>query len=200
MGDSNKFLKHETAATSAAEGLSRENRVDRMVVKDLQRQLANAFVLFSNYKHYHWQVFVPMFRDLHELFDQLANEVLGTIDPLAERVRMIGPDPLADPVEWTNIATVSVATPHTSLRYMLEEADQNVLIVIREMRLAAYTAGEHRDPGTVDLFARFVQVHEKHEWWLRDMLKRSDGLGELEESGSRNQPAGLSQAPGTPDL
>ena len=54
--------------------------------------------------------------------------------------------------------------------------DQNVLIVIREMRLAAYSADEHRDPGTVDLFARFVQMHEKHEWWLRDMLRRGDGL------------------------
>ena len=200
MADSNKFLNRETVATSAAEGLSRENRVDRMVVRDLQRQLANAFVLFSNYKHYHWQVFGPMFRDLHELFDQLANEVLGTIDPLAERVRMIGPDLLADPVEWTNIATVSVATPHASLRYMLEEADQNVLIVIREMRLAAFTAGEFRDPGTVDLFARFVQVHEKHEWWLRDMLRRADGFGEPGDSGSRNRDAGLGQVPGTPDF
>ncbi|HKE87043.1 MAG TPA: ferritin-like domain-containing protein [Vicinamibacterales bacterium] len=175
MGDSNKFL-NETVATSAAGELSRENRVDSLVVKDLQRQLANAFVLFSNYKHYHWQVFGPMFRDLHELFDQLANEVLASIDPLAERVRMLGPDPLADPVEWTNIATVSVATPQTSLRYMLEEADQNVLIVIRELRLAAFTADEQRDPATVDLFARFVQMHEKHKWWLRDMLRRADGL------------------------
>jgi starvation-inducible DNA-binding protein len=174
--DSTKFLNRETVATAAAEELSRENRGDGIVVKDLQRQLANAFVLFGNYKHYHWQVFGPMFRDLHELFDQLANEVLSTIDPLAERVRMIGPDPVADPIEWTNLASVSVATPHTSLRYMIEEADQNVLIVIREMRLAAYSADEHRDPGTVDLFARFVQLHEKHEWWLRDILRRGDGL------------------------
>jgi starvation-inducible DNA-binding protein len=171
-----KFLARETVATSAAEELPRVHRGDGIVVRDLQRQLANAFVLFGNYKHYHWQVFGPLFRDLHELFDQLASEVLATIDPLAERVRMIGPDPVADPIEWTNIASVSVATPHTSLRYMIEEADQNALIVIREMRMAACSAEEHRDPGTVDLFARFVQVHEKHEWWLRDMLRRGDGL------------------------
>src|SRR5215510_12595456 len=82
VGDT-KFLNRETAATAAAEELSRENRGDGIVVRDLQRQLANAFVLFGNYKHYHWQVFGPMFRDLHELFDQLASEVLGTIDPLA---------------------------------------------------------------------------------------------------------------------
>ena len=176
MGDANQFLNRETVATAAAEELSRENRGDGIVVKDLQRQLANAFVLFGNYKHYHWQVFGPMFRDLHELFDHLASDVLSTIDPLAERIRMVGPDPVSDPEDWANIASVSVATPHTSLRYMIEEADQNVLIVIREMRLAAYSADEHRDPGTVDLFARFVQMHEKHEWWLRDMLRRGDGL------------------------
>jgi starvation-inducible DNA-binding protein len=174
--ENRKFLARETVATTAAAELSRENRGDGLVVRDLQRQLANAFVLFGNYKHYHWQVFGPLFRDLHELFDLLANDVLSTIDPLAERIRMIGPDPVSDPTEWTHLASVSVATPHTSLRYMIEEADQNVLIVIREMRLAAYSADEHRDPGTVDLFTRFVQTHEKAEWWLRDMLRRGDGL------------------------
>ena len=40
----------------------------------------------------------------------------------------------------------------------------------------AKTAEAHGDPGTVDLFSRFVQVHEKQEWWLRDMLRTGDGL------------------------
>src|SRR5262245_22812071 len=118
VGDSNNFLNRDSAAPAVPAELSREHRVDGIVVMDLQRQLANAFVLFNNYKRYHWQVFNPMFRDLHELFDQLANEVIATIDPFAERVRAIRPDPLADPVEWRNIATISVSMPHTSLRHM----------------------------------------------------------------------------------
>jgi starvation-inducible DNA-binding protein len=48
--------------------------------------------------------------------------------------------------------------------------------VIREMREAAHQADEHNDPGTVDLFSRLVQVHERHEWWLRDTLRAGDGL------------------------
>ena len=48
--------------------------------------MANAFVLYANYKHYHWQTYGPLFRDLHKLFDKLANDVLSTIDELAERV------------------------------------------------------------------------------------------------------------------
>jgi hypothetical protein len=27
-----------------------------------------------------------------------------------------------------------------------------------------------------------VQIHEKHEWWLRDMLKKDDGFFETKAS------------------
>jgi starvation-inducible DNA-binding protein len=48
--------------------------------------------------------------------------------------------------------------------------------LIRDIRQAVKLADEHGDPGTVDLPSRLVQVHEKHEWWLRDMLRKGDGL------------------------
>lgn len=158
------------------EELSRENTPDSPVVKDLRRQVANAWVLYANYKHYHWQTFGPLFRDMHKLFDSLAKDVLPTLDEFAERVRMIGQDPPRHLLEATDLATVSLAAPHSTVREMVEEADRNLLIVIREMREAARTADEHNDPGTVDLFSRTVQIHEKHEWWMRDVLKTGDGL------------------------
>ena len=73
--------------------ISKENKKDSPIVQELRRQVANAWVLYANYKHYHWQTFGPLFRDLHKLFDGLANDVLPTLDELAERVRMIGQDP-----------------------------------------------------------------------------------------------------------
>lgn len=162
--------------TSVAQELSRENSLDSPVVQDLRRQVANAFVLYANYKHCHWQTYGPLFRDLHKLFDKFAEEALETLDPLAERVRMIGPDPPAHPIEMTDLATVAVAAPYSTMRESVEEADRNLLIVIKEMREAAHVADDHGDPGTVDLFSRLVQVHEKHEWWLRDILRKGDGL------------------------
>ena len=175
MKDSTKST-NRSAVASATEELTRDNRDDAVVVQNLQRQVANAFLLYANYKHYHWQTFGPLFRDLHKLFDRLAAEVLETVDPLAERIRMIGPDPVAHPLQWTDVASVAVAAPHSTMREMVEEANRNSLIVIQEMRRAAYVADEHHDPGTVDLFARTVQIHEKHEWWLRDILRKGDGL------------------------
>jgi starvation-inducible DNA-binding protein len=160
----------------AAREISRTNAPDAPVVRHLQRQVANAFLLYANYKRYHWQCSGPLFRELHLLFDELATDVQATLDPLAERLRMIGQDPVATPGEVTEIASVGAAPLGRSLREMIEQADAHAIAVIREMREGVCAAQEADDPGTADLFTRFVQIHEKHEWWLRDLLERGDRL------------------------
>jgi starvation-inducible DNA-binding protein len=161
---------------SLAAEVSQENSPTNAIVEHLQRQVANAFVLYTNYKHYHWQTYGPLFRDLHLMFDEFAKAVLATIDDFAERVRMIGQDPVSRPQEIEAIASVNVAEHDQTLRQMIEEADANLLVVIKEMRSAVRDADGQDDPGTVDLFSRHVQIHEKHEWWLRDILEKRDGL------------------------
>ena len=160
-----------------AKDVSQENQEDHPVVQHLQRQVANAFVLYSNYKHYHWQTFGPFFRDLHLMFDEFSRDVLDTIDEMAERIRMIGQD--LENIQLRQMqeaANVQSAAAGRSVREMIEEADANLLLVIKDMRDAAKVAEESNDPGTVDLFSRFVQIHEKHEWFLREILKKKDGL------------------------
>jgi|RhiMethySRZTD1v2_1073278.scaffolds.fasta_scaffold374394_1 starvation-inducible DNA-binding protein len=158
------------------EGISQENAPYNTVVMQLQRQVANAYLLYTNYKHYHWQAYGPLFRDLHLLFDEFADAVLQTTDQFAERIRMIGQDPLSSPLEMVATASVQVAARKNTIRNMLAEADTNLLMVIKEMREGVRTATAQDDPGTADLFTTAVQIHEKHEWWLRDMLEKRDGL------------------------
>ena len=165
-----------TLATLAKD-VSQENQVDHPVVKHLQRQVANAFVLYANYKHYHWQTFEPLFRDLHMMFDEFATDVLGTTDEMAERIRMIGQDVQNVQLkQMQEAASVHSAAVGQSIQEMIQEADANLLVVIKEMRDAAGAADENNDPGTVDLFSKIVQIHEKHEWFLREILKKKDGL------------------------
>ena len=175
MGTSQKSVS-ATDVQAITHELTRENKPESPIIQALQRQVANAFVLYANYKHYHWQTYGPLFRDLHKLFDQLAEDVLPTLDELAERVRMIGQDPPAHLIAAVDLATVAAAAPHSTMREMVEEANRNLLVVIKEMRQAAKSADEHGDPGTVDVFSRLVQIHEKHEWFTRDMLRTGDGL------------------------
>jgi len=165
------------AARNIASEISHENRQDHPVIRHLQREVANAFVLYANYKHYHWQTFGPLFRDLHLMFDEFAKETLETIDELAERIRMIGPDIESIQLrQMQEAASVQSAGADQSMREMIQEADANLMIVIRGMREGARDADENNDPGTVDLFSKTVRIHEKHEWFLRQVLKKKDGL------------------------
>lgn len=178
-----KVAEHSAAAQkrkqdteALASEISKENKPHSDVVEHLQLQVANAFVLYTNYKHYHWQTFGPHFRDLHLLFDEFAAAVLATVDDFAERVRMIGQNPVARPQEIIETSSLKVAAKNQTMRQMIEEADANLILVIKEMRDAVKVAEEANDPGTVDLFSRHVQIHEKHEWWMRDILEKGDGL------------------------
>jgi starvation-inducible DNA-binding protein len=165
------------ASRTLANEISQENREDHPVIGHLQTQVANAFVLYANYKHYHWQTYGPLFRDLHLMFDDFAKEVLETVDDLAERIRMIGPDVEAvQLLQLQKKANVHSSGSKQSMREMIEEADANLMVVIKDIRDAARAAEENNDPGSNDLFAGIVRIHEKHEWFLRQVLKHSDGL------------------------
>jgi starvation-inducible DNA-binding protein len=156
--------------------LNRENSPSSPVVESLNLALANGLVLYLNYKHYHWQTYGPLFRDLHLMFDEFAEKVEQSLDKLAERVRMIGQDPPAHLNELQALANVVSAPSKATMREFIQQADENALVMIKVLREGAKLAEEHDDPGSVDLFSKLVQVHEKHEWWLRDILRGHDGL------------------------
>ena len=106
----------------------------------------------------------------------MATAALAEIDPLGERLRMLGAEPVSTPEEIEAWATVEIAkgkpTPHT----MLDEALENERRVVDEMRAAARTADDEGDPGSNDLFATLVQTHEKHAWFIDEFLRKGDGL------------------------
>lgn len=160
--------------------LAREARENNepggLVVEHLHKQVANAFLLYANYKHYHWQTFGPLFRDLHLLFDEFADSVLATADEFAERLRMMGENPIFDYRALLEMSRIKPSRPGQTMKQMVKEAGDNLPPVISDMRDAARLANDDNDPGTVDLFSRTVQLHEKHEWFLRQILMQKDGL------------------------
>lgn len=142
------------------------------VLEHLRREQANAVGLYLQYKGYHWNVSGPLFSELHALFDSHAKAVFDTIDPLAERQRMLGA-PAAYTLEETRRAMTipSDADVPSTPRGMVEalrDAHRTVIDGLKRGFAAAETA---QDPGTADLFTRTVQEHEKMEWFLRELLE-----------------------------
>lgn len=146
-----------------------------LLIRLLTRQIANAFVLYMDYKQCHWRTYGPAFRDLHLFLGEFAQEVLESIDHLAECIHMIGRDRPAHLIEALDRARLLTAAPHSSLREMVEEADRAVRVVLNEMQQTTKIAHAHGEPRVVSLAERFVNVLQRHESSLRDILRKRDG-------------------------
>src|SRR5688572_21847337 len=64
--------------------------VREQMVNLLNQNTFDAFDLYSQVKHAHWNVKGRDFFQLHELFDALAAKLLGHIDTMAERATALG--------------------------------------------------------------------------------------------------------------
>lgn len=146
------------------------------LVTALNREQANALIAYLNYKKYHWLTFGPLFRELHLLFEEQGIEVFATIDELAERSLMIDGKPVADPAQYIPTATVTPSTGDLSVAEMIREAIATHELIITEMHTDAQVATDAGDIGTADLYTRLVQTHQKHRWFLKELLKKGDGL------------------------
>jgi starvation-inducible DNA-binding protein len=146
--------------------------MSRAVIDHLNAELATAFVLALNAKRYHWTVSGPHFRDYHLRFEDLYTAADDTIDELAERIRMVGGVPLHAPAQIEAQSKAAISNPATRLepKAMLKEALANEEATISLMHEGIELATGAGDPGTADLLTRFVQVHQKEAWFLREML------------------------------
>ena len=140
------------------------------VLAHLAQEEANAVRLYLRYKGYHWNVGGPMFRELHLLFDEHAAIVLETVDPLAERQRMLGAAAPYISGELDAVATVPAedGLPPT-VRGMVDRLREAHRTIVDGMHDGFRAADAEGDPGTADLFARLVQAHEKMDWVLREL-------------------------------
>lgn len=146
--------------------------MNRTVIDHLNAELATAFVLALNAKRYHWTVTGPHFRDYHLRFEDLYTAADGTVDELAERIRMMGGVPLHAPAQIEAQTKAAISNPSARLdpEAMLKEALANEEATVALMHEGIELASEAGDPGTADLLTRFVQVHQKEAWFLREML------------------------------
>jgi DNA-binding ferritin-like protein len=88
---------------------------------------------------------------------------------------MMGRDRPAHLIEALDLAGLSASAPHSNLRDMVQEADRAVRVVQKEMRQTAKIAHVHGDPRVLSLAERFVEVLQRQESWLRDILRKRDG-------------------------
>ncbi len=142
------------------------------LVASLHISLANTFVMYFKAHSYHWNVEGKDFSQYHEFLGDLYEELHGAVDPLSERIRILGqysPHSLKDLLESSTIEEDS-DVPSTPAEMFQNLLDANIKVQDSLNKLFEL-ATEHKKQGIADFAAGRLDVHDKHAWFLRSILK-----------------------------
>jgi starvation-inducible DNA-binding protein len=139
----------------------------RALSAKLNEILADAFALYLKTKNFHWHMSGPHFRDYHLLLDEQSEQILGTTDDIAERVRKIGGTTLRSIGHISKLQNVqdndeTFVPAHEMLRELM--ADNKM--VAASMRECHELAEKHEDAATAGLLENFIDGTERRTWFL----------------------------------
>jgi starvation-inducible DNA-binding protein len=132
---------------------------------------ASEFTFYLKAHFFHWNVEGINFRELHDLFGTIYEEVYGAIDDFAEKIRSLGAYAPGSNSRFNVLSQIddetSVIPPEQMVQELLQDSD-NMVKVLKRVYDIAEAAGEH---GFSNFLAERMDAHRKHSWQLRATLK-----------------------------
>jgi starvation-inducible DNA-binding protein len=148
------------------------NASDRAAIADgLGMLLADTYALYLKTQSFHWNVTGPMFRALHEMFEEQYLELAGAVDKVAERIRALGHTAPGSFSQFSKLTSIDEEAGTPGSEEMVRQLVAGHEAVVRTARNAFATADSAEDQVTQDLLTERMQVHEKQAWMLRSLLQ-----------------------------
>jgi starvation-inducible DNA-binding protein len=150
----------------------------RAVSEALNALLADTLALYVKTKNFHWHISGPHFRDYHLLLDEQSEQILATVDELAERVRKIGGTTLRSIGQIAKLMRIrDNDEDFVPPLEMLSELMADNKTMIEALRAAHKLADKHEDVGTASLLEQFIDGAEKRTWFLFEASRGADRTG-----------------------
>lgn len=143
------------------------------VAHELEKILADEFILYTKTRNAHWNVEGPDFHSQHKFFESQYEELDEIMDDVAERIRSIGhyaPATLQEFLKLTHLSEQKRAK-NDSQGFISELLIDHESIVMRLRENVNRFANEWNDAGTSDFITGLMETHEKMAWMLRAHLR-----------------------------
>jgi starvation-inducible DNA-binding protein len=159
----------ETRAPEHRLGL--DERKEKDVIDRLEQVLADSYALYLKTQNAHWNVTGPLFKPLHDLFEEQYIELAAAIDTLAERIRVFGRFVSATFRDFSDRTEIEEWDGPPSGDEMVRTLLRDNESVIGTLRALADAASANGDEATLDLVVERLRAHEKATWMLRAHLE-----------------------------
>jgi len=148
------------------------DNTSKALADGLNGLVADHLALYVKTKNFHWHVAGPRFHDLHLLFDTQAQQILGVVDAIAERVRKNAAETvtsIGDIARRSKVADEDDAS--LDAEAMIGQLrDDNAALVkrLKEVKELADEAGDNATDGIID---DWTDQAEERVWFLGQLLK-----------------------------
>lgn len=134
--------------------------------------LADAMVIYTKTRKFHWNVSGNSFMELHLLFEEQYKKLEEAIDEVAERINKLGiktPGTMQEFLQLTSLKESPGKYP--AQKEMLKELLKDHEAVIVTLRgFITVSDEEYGDIGTSDFLTGLLREHETIAWKLRRYL------------------------------
>lgn len=132
---------------------------------------ATTFSFYLKAHNFHWNIEGVNFKQFHDLFGGIYEEVFESIDAFAEQIRALGS---YMPGSYTRFSMLSqiedendILDDRSMVAELLED-NEKLKKILKMVFDLSEQAGEH---GFSDFIAGRMDAHSKHGWMLRSILK-----------------------------
>lgn len=142
------------------------------VTSTVNKLIADSFALYVKTKNFHWHLSGSHFRDYHLLFDEQADAIFASIDPMAERVRRIGGKTIHSIGQIAQLQTVQdnnedYVSPGDMIRQLMEDNRKSS----ESYRAAIELCEECKDFATSNTLEELLDLAERRKWFLFEVLQ-----------------------------
>jgi starvation-inducible DNA-binding protein len=143
-----------------------------MLADNLKVLLASTQSFAIKSQNFHWNVEGSDFPQYHEFFDTLYGDVSGTIDRIAEYIRILGH---YTPGSLTRYAELSIIQDQTKIpraELMFAESLQDCEIMLQLVTAMFDEAANENQHGIENYMAELQDLYGKKAWFIRSILKK----------------------------
>src|SRR5690349_17553515 len=148
-------------------GISPKNL--KSITNLLSGVLADAVILYTKTRKFHWNVSGNSFMELHKLFEKQYNKLEEAIDEIAERINKLGAPTPGTLEEFLKAGTLKESPgKYPGQQEMLKELLRDHEAVVIQLRQHIDDCDEkYGDIGTADFLTDLIREHETIAWTLR---------------------------------
>jgi starvation-inducible DNA-binding protein len=141
------------------------------LIISMKKVLADTFVMYFKAHTYHWNVEGSDFKQYHDFFGGIYEELFAAVDDIAEHIRQLDGYTPTSLMELKSYSMVSEDEEQVSAMSMVNRLLDTNNLILASLMMAYKDAEAATELGLANFLQDRIAAHQKHGWMLKATTK-----------------------------